>query len=129
LANPTTDYVVRDAPVQLAAKGLVGDETIPIEIAVQGVPYGQTNLTTYWAPLLRAGKPVALTAIGNQLLEILPGNYRLDATGPFAGGVVVSFFEDESANFLSRPAYVMGAGLSGGCTPVAPLGVVTAWGD
>lgn len=104
-ATPSTEYAVTESPAHITAMGLQGNEFIQIEVQLSGVPRGKNVEEYYWAPLSRGGCPVQLTAVNNQILELIPANYRLAVVGPYANPIVVTFDEDETRGKLADAHY------------------------
>jgi hypothetical protein len=94
--NPSTvqgsTFDVREGALQLQASGLTAGQSIPIEVRVAGK---NVNDGLSWAPLVRDGRPIVLSAENNVHVEIVRGTYRL-GVGPAVGAVSVSYEEDES---------------------------------
>ena len=91
-----TSYVVSEAPVRVTAKGLAAGQALPIEVRIFAFDAARPgSQVDYWAPLVRDGAPVALTSTTTQIIETVPGEYRVVVSGPrpFGAPVVISYDE------------------------------------
>ena len=91
----TKTYVVAEAPVRVTAKGLAVGQSLPIEVRIFAFDAARPgSQIDYWAPLYREGAPVVLSGNSSQIIERVPGEYRVVSTSNQFGAPIVIAFDE-----------------------------------